>query len=109
MLSSRPRLRHAVLLAAVVALFSGLVAVPVAAANTSVSGSLSYLEKVTLSPAAVVIVTIVDQTAAADAGAVIGQERIDAPAGVPIDFSVLVDADTIDVFHGYSPVVWVTS
>ena len=46
--------------------------------------------------------TIVDQTAAADAGAVIGQQRIDAPAAIPIDFSVLFDAATIDPTHSYA-------
>ena len=47
------------------------------AANTTVSGSLTYSDKVALSP---------------DAGAIIGQQRIDSPIAVPIDFFVLVDA-----------------
>ena len=70
--------------------------------NASVTGSLSYDEQIALTPDAVAIVTIVDQTAAADAGAVIGQQRIDAPAAIPIDFSVLFDAATIDPTHSYA-------
>ena len=100
--SIRPGLRRATIVAVVVAAFSGLLAVPIAAANTSVTGTLTYLERVALTPQAVAIVTIVDQTAAPDAGAVIGQQRIDAPVAVPIDFSVLVDADTIDPTHAYA-------
>lgn len=100
--SFRLGLRRASLLAVVVALFTGLLAVPISAATASVTGSLSYLEKVALSPCAVAIVTIVDQTAAPDAGAVIGQQRINAPAGLPIDFAVLVDGGAIDPTHAYA-------
>jgi hypothetical protein len=32
---------------------------------------------------------------------VVGQQRIDAPATLPIDFAVLVDADAIDPTHAY--------
>ena len=63
---------------------------------------MSYDEQITLTPEAVAIVTIVDQTAAADAGVVIGQQRIDAPTAIPIDFSVLFDAATIDQTHSYA-------
>jgi uncharacterized lipoprotein YbaY len=103
--SSRPRARSAIASALIVVIalgLGGLLAVPISASNASVTGSLTYLEKVALSPAAVAIVTIVDQTAAPDAGAVIGQERIDGPTTLPIDFSVLVDATTIDPTHAYA-------
>ncbi len=102
MSSSRPRLRRYGLLGAVAALLSVAFAVPTAAADVSITGSLTYLERVALSPEAVAIVTIVDTTASPDAGAVIGQQRIDAPTGVPIDFSVAVDQDTIDQTHAYA-------
>ena len=102
MSSFRPHLRRFALLAATVALIGGALAVPINAVDASVTGSLSYDEQVTLTPEAVAIVTIVDQTAAADAGVVIGQQRIDAPAAIPIDFSVLFDADTIDQTHSYA-------
>ena len=93
MFRSRPTLRRLGLLGVALALLSGLFVIPAIAANSSVTGSLTTEETVTLTPAAVAIVTIVDTTATADAGVVIGQQRIDAPASVPIDFSVLVDAD----------------
>ena len=102
MSSFRPHLRRFALLAATVALLGAVVAVPINAVDASVTGSLSYDEQITLTPEAVAIVTIVDQTAAADAGVVIGQQRIDAPAAIPIDFSVLFDADTIDPTHSYA-------
>ena len=46
--------------------------------------------------------TIVDQTASPDAGAIVGEEWIGAPATIPIDFSVLVDSATIDPTHAYA-------
>ena len=94
--------RRAPLLTVVVALASALLAAPTGAANATVTGSLTYTDKVALSPDAVAIITIVDQTAAADAGAIVGQQRIDSPASVPIDFSVLVDAGAIDPTHAYA-------
>lgn len=94
--------RRAILLTADVAIFSGLVAAPIIAANTTVSGSLTYVEKVSLSSSAVAIVTIVDQTAASNAGAIVGQQRIDGPTALPIDFAVLVDAGAIDPIHAYA-------
>ena len=100
-MSSRPGLRRLVSSLALIALFAGLLAVPTAAATATVTGSLTYGEQVALSPNAVAIVTIVDQTAAPDAGAVVGEEWIGAPTAVPIDFSVLVDPATIDPTHAY--------
>ena len=102
MFRSRPTLRRLGLLGVALALLSGLFVIPAIAANSSVTGSLTTEETVTLTPAAVAIVTIVDTTATADAGVVIGQQRIDAPGSVPIDFSVLVDGTTIDPTHSYA-------
>ena len=102
MFRSRPTLRRLGLFGVAVALLSGLFALPTLAANSSVTGSLTYREAVALTPAAVAIVTIVDTTATADAGVVVGQQRIDAPASVPVDFSVLVDQSTIDPTHSYA-------
>ena len=85
-----------------VALVSAALAVPILATNASVTGSLTTPEGVTLTPQAVAIVTIVDQTAAPEAGVVIGQQRIDGPTAAPIDFSVLYDDTTIDPTHSYA-------
>ncbi len=49
---SRPDPRRFALLTAVVALVSAGLAVPIAAANMSVTGSLSYREKIVLTPKA---------------------------------------------------------
>ena len=85
-----------------IALVSAVLAVPILGVTGSVTGSLTYTETTALTPNAVAIVTIVDQTAAPDAGVVVGQQRIDAPTAVPIDFAVLVDSDTIDPTHSYA-------
>src|SRR5918994_2571589 len=100
--SSRHSLRRFGLFAGTLALVSAALTVPISAADAVVTGSLSYGEDVALTPTAVTIVTIVDQTAAPDAGAVIGQQRIDGARVIPIDFSVLVNADTIDPTHAYA-------
>ena len=100
--SSHRRLRAAAILVLLAALTGAVLAVPIAAATSSVTGSITYRERIALTPQAVAIVTIVDTTAAPDAGVVIGQQRIDAPTAVPIDFSVLVDASTIDQTHAYA-------
>ncbi len=47
------------------------------------------------------IITILDHTAATDAGAIVGQQRIDGPTALPIAFSVLVDDSAIDQTHAY--------
>ena len=100
--SSHRRLRAAAILVLLAALTGAVLAVPIAAATSSVTGSITYRERIALTPQAVAIITIVDTTAAPDAGVVIGQQRIDAPTAVPIDFSVLVDASTIDQTHAYA-------
>ena len=81
--SSHRRLRAAAILVLLAALTGAVLAVPIAAATSSVTGSITYRERIALTPQAVAIITIVDTTAAPDAGAVIGQQRIDAPTARP--------------------------
>ncbi len=102
MSSSRPILRRLAAAMLAVGLVAALMAVPTSAATTAVTGTLSYAESVTLTPSAVAVVTIVDQTAAADAGAIVGEEWIGAPPTIPIDFSVLIDSATLDPTHAYA-------
>ena len=102
MLSTRTGLRRIAAAVVSIVLLAGVVVVPIAAATSTVSGSLTYAEQVTLTPQAVAIVTIIDTTAAPDAGAAIGQQVITAPTALPIEFSVLVDAATIDPTHAYA-------
>src|SRR5262245_28787037 len=96
-----PLLRRAAIPGLLVLALATMLVGPISAATSSVSGSLTFRERVALSPAAVAIVTIVDHTAAADAGAVVGQQRIDSPSAVPIEFSVLVDDAAIVKNHAY--------
>ena len=78
--SSHRRIRAAAALVLLAALSGAVLAVPIAAATSSVTGSITFRGPIALSPQAVAIVTIIDTTAAPEAGAVIGQQRIDAPA-----------------------------
>jgi uncharacterized lipoprotein YbaY len=81
---------------------SGLIAAAPAAATTmSVTGQLQMRERVSLSPDAVAVVTLVDQTPSADAGAIIGQQRIDGVA-IPAAFQVDYDGTGIDASHSYA-------
>ena len=100
--SSRPILRRLSAAMLAVGLLAALMTVPTSAATTAVTGTLSYAESVTLTPNAVAVVTIVDQTASPDAGAIVGEEWIGAPTTVPIDFSVLIDSATLDPTHAYA-------
>ncbi|MFL5673495.1 MAG: YbaY family lipoprotein, partial [Chloroflexota bacterium] len=102
MSSTRMGLRRIAAATVAVVLLASVVVVPIAAATTTVSGSVTYANAVAPSPGAVAIVTIIDTTAAADAGVIVGQQVIDAPAALPVDFSVLVDAATIDPTHAYA-------
>jgi putative lipoprotein len=71
------------------------------AADPAVSGTIVTKEKVALTPAAVAVVTIVDQEATGAAGSIIGQQRIDG-AAFPVSFSVPYDAGAIDPDRSYA-------
>src|SRR3954469_22907005 len=101
-LSTRIGLRRIAAVAVAMSVLTGVVVVPIAAATSSVSGSLTYREKVALTPAAVAIVTIIDNPAAPDAGVIVGEQVIHGPTALPVDFSVLVEAGTIQSAHSYS-------
>jgi uncharacterized lipoprotein YbaY len=75
---------------------------PAAAATATVTGALTIAERVALSDDAVAVITLIDTTPTGSAGAIIGQQRIDAPGQVPIDFSVLYEADAIDGSSAYA-------
>src|SRR4029079_12593584 len=77
--------------AVAIVVLTAVAVVPIAAATSHVSGSLTFRERIALTPWAVAIVTIIDNTAAADAGVIIGQQVINGPTTVPIDLSVLVE------------------
>jgi len=98
----RPERLRAAVPGLVLVLLAAVLAAPISAATTTVTGSLTLPNGTTaLTPQAVAIVTIVDHTAAQDAGAIVGEQRIDAPGSVPIAFSVLIDDGAIDQTHAY--------
>ena len=72
------------------------------AATTVVNGVIVSDEQLTLSPDAVEVVTLVDQTATDGAGAIVGQQRIDGVTSLPIAFEVLYDDASIDDGHSYA-------
>jgi len=100
--STRIGLRRALTAAVAIVVLTAVAVVPIAAATSHVSGSLTFRERIALTPGAVAIVTIIDNTAAADAGVIIGQQVINGPTTVPIDFSVLVEDSSIVPTHAYS-------
>ena len=83
-------------------LATGLAAAPAASgATATVTGTVASRDRAALSPSAVIVVTLVDQQASSDAGAIIGQQRING-AQLPQPFSVLYDAATINSGHSYA-------
>ena len=57
-------------------------------ARTGVSGSVSYLERMALTPEAVVHVEVVRQGPAEGASRVVGEQTLRTPGQVPIDFTL---------------------
>jgi uncharacterized lipoprotein YbaY len=90
------------LIAVVLTLATSIFGPSAIAATTVLNGVIVSDDALTLSPDAVAVVTLVDQTATEGAGAIVGQQRIDAVASVPIPFEVLYDDAAIDVAHSYA-------
>lgn len=76
-------------------------ALPLSAATGHVSGTLTIREKIGLSGKALAVVSIVDMVVGANAGVIVGQQRIDAIGEVPVPFSVPYDVNRIDPRHAY--------
>ncbi len=74
---------------------------PVAATPAAVTGQLALRDRVALSPDAIAVITLVDQDAGPDAGAIIGEQRIDG-VSLPTEFAVTYDTDQIDPTHAYA-------
>ncbi|MFI5227280.1 MAG: YbaY family lipoprotein, partial [Candidatus Limnocylindrales bacterium] len=98
--SIRPTRRLWVAAVALVLAFP-IVATAGAAAASQVTGTLSFTDQIALSKNAVAIVVLLDQTADPNAGAILGEDRIDDPGAVPIAFSVPYTA-AIDQAHSYA-------
>src|SRR6185436_17612286 len=89
---------------ATLGLLTGLLlpAVRVVAATVTLTGSVALDAKIALSGNAVVVVTLFDQTASAEAGSVIGLQRLDGVSAVPVPFAVPYDDARIDPKHSYA-------
>jgi uncharacterized lipoprotein YbaY len=72
------------------------------AATVALTGTITTEEPVTLSEEAVVVVTIVDQTADPEAGGIIGQQRYDRIGATPVSVLVLFDDARIDPARSYA-------
>jgi uncharacterized lipoprotein YbaY len=94
--------RSVLALASLAMIVAGLSFVPAStAASAAVTGTVATREKVALSANAILVVTLVDQQASPDAGAIIGQQRVDG-AQLPQAFSVPYDTAAIDSSHSYA-------
>ena len=72
------------------------------ARGPSVSGTVTYRERIALSPGAVVTVRLVDTSYADGPSELIGEQVIPDPGRIPIDFRVPYSRDAIDPRNTYS-------
>ena len=68
---------------------------------TTLSGTISYRERVSLVPEAVVVVQLLDLSAGGKESNIIGEERLERPGQVPIRFNLKYDANAIANGHRY--------
>lgn len=73
-----------------------------AGADASVRGTITYRERIALSPDAVVTVQLRDTSYADAAAVLISEQVISSPGQVPIDFSLRYASDEIDDRNTYS-------
>jgi len=78
------------------------VGVPLLGGGSSVSGTVTYRERIDLTPGAKLIVQIRDTSYADAAAALIAEQVISDPGQVPIEFDVDYDPDDIDSRNTYS-------
>ncbi|WNG32388.1 hypothetical protein F0U61_01285 [Archangium violaceum] len=64
-------------------------------AETHVTGSVTYRERIALTPDAVVQVEVVESTQGGGSEAVVGEQTLQSPGQVPIRFSVSVPSERI--------------
>ena len=96
--------KMAILLAAVAGLVATScgVGVPLLGGGSSVSGTVTYRERIALTPGARLIVQIRDTSYADAAAELIAEQVISDPGQVPISFDVDYDPDDIDSGSTYS-------
>ena len=72
------------------------------ATTTVLEGTIAAEDGVTWSEDAVAVVTLVDMSAKPEAGAILGQQRIDGPGAAPIAYEVLYDDSRVDPKGAYA-------
>ena len=72
------------------------------ATTTVLEGTITADDGVTWSEDAVAVVTLVDMSAKPEAGAILGQQRIDDPGAAPIAYEVLYDDARVDPKGAYA-------
>ena len=72
------------------------------ATTTVLEGTIAADDGVTWSEEAVAVVTLVDMSAKPEAGAILGQQRIDGPGASPIAYEVLYDDSRVDPKGAYA-------
>jgi uncharacterized lipoprotein YbaY len=75
---------------------------PSAPSQASVSGTLTYLQRIALPPNAVAEVKLVDVSRQDAAAIVLSEQVISTPGQVPIPFEITYDPGTIDPAHTYA-------
>jgi uncharacterized lipoprotein YbaY len=68
----------------------------------TVSGTVSYREKMALSPDAVINVKLLDVSLADIPAVTLGEQTIKNPGNVPVSFSITYDPLSIDERHSYA-------
>src|SRR5262245_28482021 len=71
-------------------------------ATSVLDGSITADDATTWSSSAVAVVTLVDITADPEAGAILGQQRIDAAGAAPLAFEVPYESDRVQSKHAYA-------
>jgi putative lipoprotein len=71
-------------------------------AASMVTGTVTYREKIALTPSAVVQIMLVDVSRADAAAVVIGEQVIKGPGQAPIDFEIVYDPAKIDPSFSYA-------
>ena len=75
---------------------------PTVAPRASVSGSVTYRERIALSPGAKLVVELLDVSLADAPSTLIAGQTIDNPGQVPIEFDIAYDPDAIDSRNTYA-------
>ena len=98
-------MRRQISVLAVLAAFAGLQAISAQTSQPSppsVTGTVTYRERIALPPTAVVEVTVADVSRADAPAVVVGRQRIETPGQVPISFRVEYDPAAIDPRRRYA-------